>query len=204
MGKPLNSTALFQPISLTSCISRLFECIILSPLLFFLNSNSILYPRQVSFCPGQSTLDQILFLSQSISNGFNKPRPGSWAILSTIDFSKAFDSVWHPTLFHKLILAGLPPCFAHLTQSFLFDRCTCMVSQNHKSRYFKSPSRCFTRILLGPVLFSLFINDLPASLSSFVSCSLYAGNLAIWSSSLLGPQCGGGLTRGSVSIGAVV
>ena len=38
MGKPLDSLASFRPISLTSCISKLFECIILSHLLFFLGS----------------------------------------------------------------------------------------------------------------------------------------------------------------------
>ena len=54
-----------------------------------------------------STLDQILFLSPFISDGFNKPRSGSRTILSTTDFSKAFDSVWYPALFHKLISAGL-------------------------------------------------------------------------------------------------
>ena len=80
-------------ISPTSCISKLFECIIPSRLLFFLESNSILSPRQVGFCPGRSTLDQILYLSQFISDGFNKQRLGSWTILSTINFSKAFDSV---------------------------------------------------------------------------------------------------------------
>ena len=112
MGKPLDSPASFRLISLPSCISKLFERIILSRLLFFLESNSILSPRQAGFRPGRSTLDQILYLSQSISDEFNKPRLGSRTILSIINFSKALDSVWHPTLFHKLISAGLPPCFA--------------------------------------------------------------------------------------------
>ena len=93
IGKPLDSPASFRPISLTSCASKLFERIILCRRLFFLESNSILSPRQAGFRPGRSTLDQILYLSQSISDGFNKPRPGSRTILSTIDFSKAFDSV---------------------------------------------------------------------------------------------------------------
>ena len=91
MGKPLDSPASFRPISLTSCISKLFERIILSHLLFFLESNFILFPRPAGFRPVRFTLDQILFFSQSI--GFTNPRPGSWTILSTINFSKAFDSV---------------------------------------------------------------------------------------------------------------
>ena len=136
MGKPLDSPASFRPISLTSCVSKLFERINLSRLLFFLASNSILSPRQAGFRPGRSTLDQILYLFQSISVGFNKPRPGSRTVLSTIDFSKAFDSVWHPALFHKLLSAGLPPCFARWTQSFL-----------------SSPSRCSARIRSWPCTF---------------------------------------------------
>ena len=122
MGKPLDTPASFQPISLTSCVLKLFERIVLSHLLFFLESNSILSPRQAGFGPGLSTLDQILSLSQSISDGLNKPRPGSRTNLSTIDFAKTFDSVWHPALFHKLILTDLLPCFARWTQSFLCDR----------------------------------------------------------------------------------
>ena len=121
--------------------------------------------------------------SQSISDGFNKPRPGSRTILSTIDFSKAFDSVWHPSLFHKLISASLPPCFACWTQSFLSDRRACVVFQNHKSRFFRVRRGVPQRFIFGPVLFSLFINDLPASMPSSVSCSFYADDQAIWSSS---------------------
>ena len=117
-------------------------------------------------------------------DGFNKPRPGSQTILSTIDCSKAFDSVWHPALFHKLISAGFPPCFARCTQSFFSDTRACVVFQNHKSRSFRVHRGVPQGSVLGPVLFSLFINDLPASLPSTVSCSLYADDLAIWSSSL--------------------
>ena len=150
MKKPLDSPAFFWPISLTSCVSKLFERIMLSHL-FFLESNSILSPRQGGFRPGRSTLDQILFLSQSISDGFNKSRQGSETILFTIGFSKAFDSVWHPALFHKLILAGLPPYFDCGTQSFLSHRRACVVYQNHKS-----PSRCSARIRFWPCTFLSF------------------------------------------------
>ena len=66
MGKPLDSPAFFRPIFLTSCVLKLFERIILSGLLFFLKSNSILSPCQAGFRPGRSTLDQILFLSQTL------------------------------------------------------------------------------------------------------------------------------------------
>ena len=154
MGKPLDFRASFRSISLTSCISKLFERIILSRLLFFLEYNFILSPRQAGFRPGRSTLDQILYLSRSISDGFNKPRPGSRTILSTIDFSKAFDSVWHPALFHKLVSPGLFPCFARWTQSFLSDRNACVVYQNHKSRCLRVRRGALQGSVLGPVLFS--------------------------------------------------
>ena len=137
MKKRLDSPASFWPISLISCFLKLFERIILSCLLSFLESNSFLSPRQAGFRPGRSTPDQILYFSQSISDEFNKPRPDSRTILSTINFSKTFASVWHSILFHKLISAGLPPCFARWAQSFLSDTRICVVCQNHKSHSFR-------------------------------------------------------------------
>ena len=66
MGKPLDSPAPFRHISLTSCVSKLFERIILSRLRFLLNSNFILSPRQAGFRPGRSNLQ-----SNSVSFAVN-------------------------------------------------------------------------------------------------------------------------------------
>ena len=178
MGKPLDSSASLRPISLTSCVSKLFERIILSRLLFFLESNSIISPRQAGFRFGQSTLDQFLYLSQSISNGLNKPRLGSHAILSIIDFSKACDSVLHPALF------GWPPsllCSLDSIFPFLIGALG-LFMKIKKVPSFES-LRCSARIRSWFCTFSLFINDLPVFLPSAVSCFLYADDLAIWSSS---------------------
>ena len=107
----------FRPISLTSCVSKLFERIVSST--FLSESDFMFYPRQARFHRGQCTLNQILFLSQFISDGFNKSTPGSQTILTTIDFFKAFDSVWHPAIYHKPISTDLPPCLARWTPFFL-------------------------------------------------------------------------------------
>ena len=58
-----------------------------------------------------------------------------------------------------------------------------MVYQNQKGCSFRVHRGVLQGSVLGPAVFSLSINNLPASLPSSVSCSLYADDLAIWPSS---------------------
>ena len=78
-GKPTSSPSSFRSISLTSCISKLFQRLILIHLTFHLKSNHLLSTCQAGFHPGWSSLDQILTLSQSIWDGFQKKKPPDWS-----------------------------------------------------------------------------------------------------------------------------
>ena len=87
-----------------------------------------------------------------------------------------------PFSINSFRLASLFALLVGLNLSFL-NRRACVVYQNHKSRSFGVRRGVPQGAVLGSVLFSFFINDLPASLPSSVSCFLYADDLAIWSSS---------------------
>ena len=180
-GKPTSSPSFFRPISLTSCISKLFERLILSRLTFHLESNHLLSTCQAGFRPGKSPLDQIL--SQSIWDGFQKKKPPDRTILASVDFSKAFDSVWHSALFHKLLSLKLPPCFVLWVRSFLSDRRPKVQVGGSHSRSFRIRRGVPQGSVLGSVLFILFVDDITKDLRRGAHASLYADDLAIWSSS---------------------
>ena len=163
------------------CISKLFERIILSRLLFFLESNSIFSPRQTGFHPGRSTLDQILFIAHSISDRFDRPRPGSRTILFAIDFSKALESGWHPALFHKLISAGLLALLVGLNLSFLIGALAWFINIA-KVVPFESVE-VFRKDPFLALYFSLFSSMIFLLLCLLPSAVLYADDLANWSSS---------------------
>ena len=169
MEKILDSSGFFCLISLTFCVMKLFERIILSRRAFVLESNSILFSLQAGFRPDRSTLDQILYLSHSISNGFSKPKPSSRTILTTIDLLKDFGSIWQPAHFHKLISAGLSCYFVQWTQSFhSLIGALCVVFQNWESRSFCVRRGVAQRSVLGPARLFLFLNGLPMSLSALL------------------------------------
>ena len=178
-GKPNSSPSSFCSISLPSCISKLFERLILSRLTFHLESNHLLSTCQAGFRPGR----QILTLSQLIWDGFQKKKPPDRTILATVDFSKAFDSVWHSALLHKLLSLKLPPCFLLWVCSFLSDRRAKVQVGGSHSRSFRIRRGVPQGSVLGSVLFVQFVDDITKDLPRGAHASLHADDLVNWSSS---------------------
>ena len=143
------------------------------------------YPLIRASWPGRSAVDQILLLSQSIADSFHQSKPGARTVLTTlnsVDFAKAFDSVWHSAFLSKLLYFGLPLCFDKWIQPYLPDR-----RSKVQIYYFHSrPSvliEVSTKVQFLDEYFSLFLSMISSSLRSAVKVSLYANNLAIWTSS---------------------
>ena len=103
VGKPLDSLASFRSISLTSYVSKLFERIILSRVLFFLESNSILSlpARPVSALDGLHSIKFCTFLSPFRMGLTNPGRALGRCCLLSISLK-------------LLTLSGIPPFFTNL------------------------------------------------------------------------------------------
>ena len=92
-GKPSDSLSSYKPISLTSCTSKLFERMVLGRLTYFLEQQDILSPVQAGFRPGRSTVDQVLLLSQSISDSFHQSKPDALTVLASYH-CRFFENFW--------------------------------------------------------------------------------------------------------------
>jgi len=95
-GKPADSPAIYLPISLTSCISKLFERLILNRLCYYLEYKNLISPTQAGFRSGRSTIDQVLLLSQCIWDGFQRKDLQTELFLPPLIFLRLL--IWSGTL----------------------------------------------------------------------------------------------------------
>ena len=80
--------ASFRPISLTSCIVKLFERMMADLIRYIAETNDWLHPSQAGFRKGMSCEDQITRVIQKINDGLSKKKPEE-SVLVLLDFSKA-------------------------------------------------------------------------------------------------------------------
>ena len=96
-----------------------------------------------------------------------------------LDISKAFDRVWHDGLFYKIKTFGVEGNLYHLIKSFLTNRHQRVTINGQSSDWLPVNAGVPQGSILGPLLFLIYINDLPDGLLS--SVKLFADDTALFS-----------------------
>jgi ribonuclease HI len=180
-GKPAGMIDSYRPISLTSCLGKLLERMVANRLQHLAESKGLWTEDQAGFRGQRSAEDQILRITQSVSDGL-QARPSRRTVLALLDFSKAYDTVWRADLMDCLLRAGIPVHYVRWLQGFLTGRRAWVSISGSKSRVREFREGLPQGSVLAPLLFLFVIDGLRKRLPSDLGVSMYADDLAIWAS----------------------
>ena len=159
----------YRPVSLTSVLCKLLEHIITKNIMCHLEDNKLLVDSQHGFRAKRSCTSQVLNFVQELTVGLET---GEQYDVHVMDFSKAFDRVPHMGLLKKLEYSGVTSCMLKWIKSFLHGRTQRVFVDGVASESSEVASGVLQGTVLGPILFLVYIINLPEYVAS--STKLFA------------------------------
>ena len=147
----------YRPISKLPCLAKLLESFVNEQVTSFLSLNAILCPYQSGFRAGHSTTTAATVVVNDLATAIDNKL--SCAALF-IDLSKAFDTVNHDILLAKLASLGFDNISLKWFNSYLHGRTQCLNVSGITSAVLETKNSVPQGSILGPTLFSLYINDI--------------------------------------------
>ena len=168
----------YCPISLLPIFGKMFERVIYNSFFNYFQSNRLFTPSQSGFLPGNSCIAQLLSIIHEIQTTFVKnPTVDVKGVF--LDLSKAFDKVWHDGIIFKLKAYGVEGELLLLLKNCVENQEQRVVLNGQTSELRKIMSGIPQGSVLGPLLFLIYINDLPDIINSL--CKIFSDDVSFFS-----------------------